>query len=443
MDRDECGCGRGRGAAGPARAAVVALAVFATLPGAVPVPLPPGAAPRALSAEPAGPTWRAGAAAARITPERPLPMAGYAGRKEPAEGTEQELFAKAIALEDDAGGRTVWITLDLIGVTRELRETVARRVEEAVGLPPPALLINASHTHCGPEYVHADAADYRAWLEDTLVDLAGRAVAALAPADLAFGTARASVAMNRRTPSPTGYLNHPNPAGPVDHAVPVLAARDADGLRAVVFGYACHNTTMGFRRWLGDYAGYAQEYLEADHPGTTALFMMGCGGDQNPYPRSDLKYAQRHGRTLATAVEAALEVNQKPPRHQRPIGGRIRAALERVDLPFTDPARPPHSYPVQVIRLGDDVLLVALGMETTIDYALRIKAEFTLPTGPAVWVAGYSNDYPGYVPSRRVLLEGGYEAESRPWDPGLEEKIMGTVRALAERTRMEPAAAAR
>jgi len=171
--------------------------------------------------------------------------------------------------------------------------------------------------------------------------------------------------------------------------------------------------------------------------------MMGCGGDQNPYPRSELKYAQRHGRTLATAVEAAIEVNQTTPRHQRPITGCIRAALERVDLPFVDEARPPHRYPVQVIRLGDDILLVALGMETTIDYALRIKAEFTVPDGPAVWVAGYSNDYPGYVPSRRVLLEGGYEAESRPWDPGLEEKIMGTVRTLVEHTRPEPSPAAR
>lgn len=442
MDRGMCGCGRGRGVTGPARVAAVALAVVATLPGAVCVALLPGTAPRALSAEPAAPAWRAGVASARITPGRPLPMAGYAGRKEPAEGTEQELYAKAIALDDGVGGRTIWITLDLIGVTRDLRETVARRVEETVGLPPEALLLNASHTHCGPEYVHADAADYRGWLEDTLVDLAGRAVAALAPAEIGLGTARASVAMNRRTPSSTGYLNHPNPAGPVDHAVPVLAARDAaGGLRAVVFGYACHNTTMGFRRWLGDYAGYAQEYLEADHPGTTALFMMGCGGDQNPYPRSELKYAQRHGRTLATAVEAALEVNQKPPRHQRPVGGRIRTALERVDLPFTDQARPPHPYPVQVVRLGDDLLLVALGMETTIDYALRIKAECTAPDGPVVWVAGYSNDYPGYVPSRRVLLEGGYEAESRPWDPGLEERIMGTVRTLVERTRAEPAAA--
>ena len=383
--------------------------------------------------------WRAGVAVVRITPERPLPMAGYAGRKEPAEGTEQDLFAKAIALDDGAGGRTVWITLDLIGVTADLRESVARRVEEAVGLAPAGLLMNASHTHCGPEYVHADAADYRRFLEDALVELADRAIAELAPATVAFGSARAAFAMNRRTPTRERVLNHPNPHGPVDHAVPVLGVRDTQGgLRGLVFGYACHNTTMGFRRWLGDYAGYAQQYLEEDHPGVTALFMMGCGGDQNPYPRSELTYAERHGRTLATAVEAAIEVNQNPPRHQRVVFGTIRTALETVELPFTDAARPPHRYPVQVIRLGDAVLLVALGMEATVDYALRIKTEFAKPDGPAVWVAGYSNDYPGYVPSRRVLLEGGYEAESRPWDPGLEERIIAAVHRLADRTRAPP-----
>jgi neutral ceramidase len=395
----------------------------------------PAADPR-----PAAPAWRAGVASARITPDRPLPMAGYAVRTEPAEGTEQELYAKALVLEDAAGGRTLWITLDLIGATAGLREAVASRLTETLGLPAAALLMNASHTHCGPDYDHAAAAEYRAFLETTLVDLAGRAVQTLAPANLAFGTARASVAMNRRTPTSMGYINHPNPAGPVDHAVPVLSVRAADAaLRALVFGYACHNTTMAFRRWLGDYAGYAQEYLEADHPGTTALFMMGCAGDQNPYPRRQLVYAQRHGRTLATAVEAAIEADQNPPRHQRPVTGLIRAALERVDLPFADASRPPHRYPVQVIRLGDDILLVALGMETTVDYALRIKEEFAAADGPAVWVAGYSNDYPGYIPSRRVLLEGGYEAtRTGPWDPGLEEKILTTVRTLVERTRPGP-----
>ena len=61
-------------------------------------------------------------------------------------------------------------------------------------------------------------------------------------------------------------------------------------------------------------------------------------------------------------------------------------------------AATPARHPVQVIRLGDAVLLVALGMEATVDYALRIKTEFVKPDGPAVWVAGYSNVSPR-VPS--------------------------------------------
>ena len=385
--------------------------------------------------DPVSPEWKAGASSAKITPQRPLQMAGYAARKEPAEGAEQDLFAKAVAIEDSDGNRVVFITLDLIGVIEELRTKVAGEVETKYQLPPQALLMNASHTHCGPAYGRDDAKDYFDSLQKTLVELVGQALERLQPATLSYSFARASVAMNRRTPTATGYRNHPNPRGPVDHAVPVLSIRSPEdgALRAVVFGYACHNTTMGFRKWLGDYAGYAQEYFQKDHPGVTALFMMGCGGDQNPYPRSELKYAQMHGRTLATAVEAALEVNQRTTQHQRPLRGPLRCALETVDLKFATPDRPDFPYPVQVVRFGDDLLLIALGNEVVVDYSLRLKHELGRPDGPAIWVAGYSNVYSGYVPSRRVLLEGGYEARSRPWDPSLEERIIGKVHELVKR----------
>ena len=43
----------------------------------------------------------------------------------------------------------------------------------------------------------------------------------------------------------------------------------------MLFGYACHNTTTGTMQFNGDYAGWAQEYLEAENPGAVA----GCGGD--------------------------------------------------------------------------------------------------------------------------------------------------------------------
>lgn len=392
--------------------------------------------PLGIAAGDTAPTsdWKVGVASAKITPEQRLHMAGYAGRKEPAEGTEQDLFGKAIAFEDSEGHRVVFVTLDLIGVLEQLRTDVATQVQEKYQLPPRALLMNASHTHCGPAYGREDAQDYFASLTTTLVELVGQSLEQLQPANLSYSFARCSVAMNRRTPSEDGFRNHPNPNGPVDHTVPVLSVRDPadDALRAVVFGYACHNTTMGFRQWLGDYAGYAQEYLEADHPGVTALFMMGCGGDQNPYPRSELKYAQMHGRSLATAVEAAMEVNQSTVRHQRPIHGPLSSALETVDLEFATPDRPDFAYPVQVIRFGNDLMLVALGNEVVVDYALRLKGELTKPDGPAIWVAGYSNVYSGYVPSRRVLLEGGYEARSRPWNPTLEERIVGKVHELVK-----------
>ena len=384
--------------------------------------------------------WKAGVASARITPEKPLRMAGYAGRKEPAEGTEQDLFAKALAVEDQGGNRVVFLTLDLIGVIDQLRADVTKEVQEKFNLPPQALLMNASHTHCGPAYGRDDAKAYYDTLAQTLVKTIGQSLEGLQPAKLSWSTARCSVAMNRRTPSATGYRNHPNPNGLVDHQVPVLRVDDPKGeLKAVMFGYACHNTTMGFRKWLGDYAGFAQEYFEKDHPGVTALFMMGCGGDQNPYPRSELHYAHKHGRSLATAVEAALEVNQRALRHQHPLHGPLKAAYETVRLEYLpEKKREPWDYPVQVIQFGNDLTIVALGTEVVVDYSLRIKQELFEPEGPAIWVAGYSNVYSGYIPSKRVLLEGGYEA-SRPYKPDVEERIIGKVLELDQRLKNKKA----
>jgi neutral ceramidase len=383
--------------------------------------------------EPSSP-WRAGVASAAITPDEPLQMSGYAARKEPAEGTEQDLYAKALAVEDGDGQRVVILTMDLIGVTEKLRSAVVEAAAERYGLPGKAVLMNASHTHCGPAYMREGAEEYLTNLTQTLIDLIGQSLEQLEPAVLSWSRARCGFAMNRRTPTATGYQNHPNPDGPVDHTVPVLSVSSPEGeLRAVLFGYACHNTTMGFRKWLGDYAGYAQQYLEEDHPGVTALFLNGCSGDQNPYPRSELHYAQKHGRSLATAVQAALETNQSTRRHQRPLRGPLQAEYETVMLEFEAADRPDFAYPVQVLRFGNDLEIIALGSEVTVDYSLRLKMELSDPEGPAIWVAGYSNVYDGYIPSKRVLLEGGYEAASRPWSPMLEERIVGKVHELHDR----------
>src|SRR5207249_11303240 len=51
--------------------------------------------------------WKAGVAVQVITPTEPMWMSGYAARNKPAEGKLQDLYVKALALEDPSGGRLV------------------------------------------------------------------------------------------------------------------------------------------------------------------------------------------------------------------------------------------------------------------------------------------------------------------------------------------------
>jgi len=427
------------------------------------------------------PDWKAAAAKAVITPQEPMYLAGFAGREVPAESTAMELFAKTLAIEDAKGTRFVMVSLDLVEVTNQLREAVAKEVKAKFGLPEKSLLMNCSHTHCGPELKYTElefmgltdplrkerCLRYNASLTDKIVGIIGEALQTLAPATISYGHARCGFAMNRRLKSdkPTGdpYLNSPNPEGVVDHDVPVLTVTTADNkLAAILFGYACHNTSMSIKQWHGDYAGHAQAMIEAAHPGTIALFMMGCGGDQNAYPRFSPIFSLRHGQSLATAVEAAIDAKPKPIRgplrldwqttrldyESIPTAADLEKRLEtssgydrkwderRLFALKKGELRDHYDFPVQLVRFGDALTFVGLSGETCVDYSLRLKREFT---GPGkLWVAGYCNDVLAYIPSKRVLHEGGYEAYrsiiywSNPLHPEkfadtLEERIIGKV----------------
>lgn len=437
-----------------------------------------------LSAEESLP-WRAAAGSVVITPEKPMWMAGYAARTGPSEGTEQDLFAKVLVLQDDQQNQAVIVTVDLIGIPQGFREEVTDACREKYGLAADSILLNASHTHCGPELrvstiVHygIDAAwesvslEYSRQLVQKILDAIGTTLEKLEPARLEYSHGRAGFAMNRRLPTKNGVINSPYPDGPVDHDVPVLKVLGAENkLRAVLFGYACHNTTLSFNKFCGDYAGYAQEYLEAAHPGTTCLFMTGCGGDQNPYPRRTLDLAKQHGRGLANAVETALEALQPQPVH-----GPLRIAFNHATLEFAEPTleelqrqaasankyeqrhgqvlleehekngkiRTEYPYPFQVLQFGDDITLLAMPGEVVVDYSLRFKKELTegVDNPPRVWVAGYSNYVFGYLPSKRVLEEGGYEGGGAmmygrfpgPFAPSVEDRVVNAIRALVDQT---------
>jgi hypothetical protein len=422
--------------------------------------------------------YKAGIASKIITPPASMWMSGYAARNRPSEGKLQDLFVKVLALEDVRGAKFVLMTSDLVGIPRDLSDAVAEAVRRRTGLERDRLLLTVSHTHCGPVLRNslADAYDMPpdewrkvdaytdkliGWMVDTIV----AALADMKPARLSHGKSIARFAVNRRQPAPQGITNAANPAGPVEHDVPVLKVEAPDRKPiAVVFGYACHNTTLDFYLWCGDYAGFAQECLQREHPGALAMFWTGCGADANPLPRRSVELCRKYGNELAVAVNEVLagsmEVIDGPiytryalvslPLDTLPSKERLsvdladkngavrrRAArlLKTLEMGGTIPNNYGY-YPIHATRLGNRLLWVALGGEVVVDYAIRLKKD--MGGSRPVWITAYANDVMAYIPSRRVLKEGGYEADSSmiyyglpaKWAPAIEEIIVGKVHEL-------------
>jgi neutral/alkaline ceramidase-like enzyme len=430
-----------------------------------------------------GADFQAGIAKLKITPEGPIWLSGYASRERPSEGVLQELYVRALALEDPAGLRIVVATADLVGIPRAMADEVCARIAKKYDLDRRQILLNASHTHTGPVVwpnlkTMYDLPDveveklkrYSRRVTDSLVTVIGASLDDLTPAVMAHGAGEVGFAINRRVLGPEGWTGFGvTPNAPVDHTVPVIRITAPDGaLRAILFGYACHNTTLTGQHYRisGDYSGYAQSELEKD--GQVALFFALCGGDQNPEPRTRVTNVEAHGRSLAVEVKRVLNGQLKP------IAPPLQAAFQLVDLKFRyhtreqfeqelndenpskvrrakemlaayDDRHPVRSipYPVHAVRFGKALTLLALGGEVVVDYSLRAKREYA---GQDLIVAGYSNDVMCYIPSLRVLREGGYEADSSmiyygmpgPFDDDVEETVFRTVHQVMQRVGVKP-----
>src|SRR5262245_25926247 len=234
-----------------------------------------------------------GVARIDITPTYPIRLSGYAARKKESEGVAQHLWAKALAIGSDKEGPSILLTVDNTGVPASVRNEIVQRLQKK-GIRPERIALCSSHSHTAPCLAgnlptlfgepippehQAHIERYTRQLIDSLEKVALNALKARQPGKLSWAQGNAGFAANRRTKS-----------GHVNHDLPILVVTDAkDKLRAILANYACHCTTLGGETNFvcGDWAGYAQEYLERDHPGAIALMAIGCGADANPEPRGN------------------------------------------------------------------------------------------------------------------------------------------------------------
>jgi putative membrane-bound dehydrogenase-like protein len=423
-----------------------------------------------LAAPAAADNYSVGVGRADVTPSCPVRLSGFGFRRAESEGVTQKIWAKALAIGDDEPA--VLVAVDNLGVPARLVNELARRLANKA-VQRQRLAVTATHTHTAPMLTgvaptlfgmpipkeHQEHIDrYTKEFTDALEKAALAALADRRPATLSWGVGSAGFAVNRRTRG-----------GPVDRDLPVLVVRDPGGkVRAVYVSYACHCVTLSNNKVSGDWAGFAQEAIEDDNPGAVALCSVGCGADSNPssgVTGDKVEIARLQGREVAAEVKRLLRG------YLTPLSGSLTTKARTIELPLADlPAkaewqerakrdgaigyhakvqlarlekgealRTKIDYPVMTWAFGDSLMMVFLPGEVVVDYSLRLKKELD---ARRLWLNAYANDAPCYIPSERVLKEGGYEGGGAmvyydvpgPFQPGLEQKIIDAVRQLAGKT---------
>lgn len=414
---------------------------------------------------------------ADITPEMPIRLGGYGARSK-SETTKiiHRLEAKSMVLGKDSDRPVVFITLDLVGLSDYMTGSILQGLKDKWNMSPAQIAISASHTHGSPEVGNilsilqyrgeqfSDSlltpvelehiARYNDQVIEAVLKTVDQAMADRSPAIVAWGQGQALFAKNRR-----------RQGGPIDPALPIMRVTSPSGkLRGILVNYACHGTTLSgaVNEIHGDWMSEAKINIEKRHPGVVAMVAIGCGGDANPNPRGSMDDMKAHGLTIADQVDKLLSAQLDT------LPGVPECRITRVDLPFEhvpdteelislatedhtikgyyarlalervlrgQPIPSSVSYPIQVWAFGDQMAMVNLAGEVVVDYSYRIKESLG---AELMWVNGYMNEVPSYIASKRVIEEGGYEADMSmyyydkpsPYSTEIEEIIVNAVHDL-------------
>ncbi|PYI55093.1 neutral/alkaline non-lysosomal ceramidase N-terminal domain-containing protein [Paenibacillus flagellatus] len=392
-----------------------------------------------------------GCAKVDITPSKPVPLAGFAVRQnEPFEGIRSKLYARALYLRQrEADGtvrRALVVSADLLWWGSDRMPKLYRELKEKRGLEPEAVILNATHSHSGPQASfafhrllgQADPA-YVDELERRLLEAVAEAEANAEPVTIERGEGESRIGVQRRRYADGKVVGGHDPEGVMDPEVTVVRFTTASGrTKAVVAHYACHPVTTSRNFVSSEFTGRAMETLERKlGDGAVCLFLQGACGDINifkesapPHIEDDYGIVDYFGDKLAETVAGVLE---RPMRKLEPVrlAGRscgVPLALKRLETKeeleaIAAKGAPPYDeWAVEMLRrlderptrltlemnaldIADGLALLAMNAEVVVEYGLYVKK---LSDGTVLPVP-YSNGMIGYVPTRMQIGCGGYE----------------------------------
>jgi neutral/alkaline ceramidase-like enzyme len=420
-------------------------------------------------------TLRAGCARLDITPEWPLPLAGFASRTGLSEGIASPLHLRVVLLESRTGdttARAVIVSADILWWAPELVAGYQDKLARLVGAPGQNVVLAATHNHSGPQTSGRFAPSlglpdprFTSLLENALLRAVASAEAALEPVTVRTCRGAHHLGVHRRAWIDGEFQLAPNPDGPSDPELTVVAFERADGSpHSLLVHYACHPVISSANLISGEYPGAAMRALE-ERTDAVSLYLQGCSGDINPAGREWSRFASggedeitRCGLALADRVQELRAAHGEhlapvPIRSESrdlpllfeatPTDGEIVAASMRpgVDgewgralLEDASLRQPSTMLAMRRLDIADQLSLLTMHAEMVVEYGLFAKA---ISAGKALPVS-CCNGMIGYLPTAAQIAEGGYEPDGSTryfllpsrFSPAIEDDVKRAIERL-------------
>jgi hypothetical protein len=412
-----------------------------------------------------------------ITPNHPIPLAGFTDREGESLGISHPLYARIFVFEQeslDGKESALVVSADLIWWGSERLTSIRQKIRERWGIDENSIILHATHTHSGPQTSDRFTPslglfdkDYLEMLEYRLMEGIAKAFTTIEPVLMESEKGKCHLGIYRRRKFGEEIRMAPNGEGPTDPEVNVIRFFSQEGkTKAIWVHYTCHPTTTGDNFISSEFPGVAMETVEKKLGGeVVAAYLQGCCGDIRPalirdgeFFRGNDSHVKELGSELAqevlyilrqpmkglvpcklssTSLAVPLSFQQLPSVDQlKALSNEETLTGEWSERLLMEPERIQPTIPFELtwLKIANGLSLLAMNGEMVVGYGLFINSKFS---GRVLPVA-YSNGMIGYVPTARQVKEGGYEAKEStlyfalpaPFDSSVEEKIQSAILSL-------------
>ncbi|WP_153012549.1 neutral/alkaline non-lysosomal ceramidase N-terminal domain-containing protein [Pyrococcus kukulkanii] len=397
-----------------------------------------------------------------ITPNIPMPMAGYALRVGKSEGILDPLYARILTLNSNLEDPIVIISLDLIRVDNELYQEIVAKISDNIGINKDNIIVTATHTHSGPEIsihfwnsIELGPEDVKLIREyrESLIKSILRAMENIEVKEV-------EGVLAGKVPIHGIASNRIHKEGPIDTECTFLASKNC----FLVINYSCHPTVLPAtnKKFSGDLAGMISSMLENSLNFNVALYLNGAAGNVSTrFTRRSQSYEEvkrlatlfysqfTKGLSITTKLKEDIIIDWKTIKlkarrikkeeldeleeKEKEIYGKLkRLKAEKRSSPKIrilesnylglrilkkriNKLKRIRKIKIKIAKLviGNKLLAVFIPGEPFVEYQLEIKRnspyEYTM-------VIGYSNGYFGYFPYPGTQLDT-YEVYNSIIDP--------------------------